>query len=165
MSKLESKLIGEIDAFYRLRDKLAKTADQYDQIILDTPPTLGLLTVNALVAATHLLIPVQSSYYSLEGTDDLLETVEKIRSHANANLSILGVLITLFDRRTVLARDSADRIRSVFGDRVFNTVVTKSVRLEEAPAYKEPIISYAPSSSGAQQYRDLAKEVLKRAER
>jgi len=165
LAKIEPKLAGEIDAFYRLRDRLKDLARGYDQVVLDTPPMLGLLTVNALVAATHVIIPIQSSYYALEGADDLLETVEKIKAHANPNLAILGVLITLYDRRTVLARDISDRIRGVFGDRVFTTVITKSVRLEESPAYKEPVLSFAPHSSGAQQYRELAKEVLRRGER
>jgi chromosome partitioning protein len=162
LAKVESKLMGEIDAFYRLRDKLRPVAGDYDQIVLDTPPMLGLLTVNALVAATHLLVPIQSSFYALEGTDDLLETVEKVKAHANPGLELLGVLVTIFDRRTVLARDIADRIRQVFGDRVFDTVITKSVRLEESPAYKEPVLTFAPSSSGARQYRELALEVIRR---
>jgi chromosome partitioning protein len=124
---------------------------------------LGLLTVNALVAASHLLIPIQSSYFALEGTDDLLETVEKVRSRANPHLEILGVLITMHDRRTSLARDIRSQIVRVFGSKVFRTVITKSVRLEESPAYKESIFSFAPDSSGAAEYYTLCEEVIERA--
>jgi len=119
--------------------------------------------VNALVTATHLLIPIQSSYFALEGTDDLLETVEKVRSRANPGLQILGVLITMHDRRTSLARDIRQQIQSVFGSKVFRTVITKSVRLEESPAYKESIFTFAPESSGAIEYYRLCEEVIERA--
>ena len=116
-------------------------------IVIDCPPTLGLLTVNALVAATHLLIPIQSSYFALEGTDDLLETIEKVRARANPDLRILGVVITMHDKRTALARDIRAQIDKVFGSKVFKTVITKSVRLEESPAYKESIFTFAPEST------------------
>ena len=132
-------------------------------MVIDCPPTLGLLTVNALVAATHLLIPIQSSYFALEGTDDLLETVDKVRVRANPALQIVGVLITMHDRRTSLARDTSSRSSSVFGPKVFNTVITKSVRLEESPAYKESIFTFAPESSGATEYYSLCEEVIDRA--
>jgi chromosome partitioning protein len=135
----------------------------HDIIVVDCPPALGLLTVNALVAATHLLIPIQSSYFALEGTDDLLETVEKVRGRANPGLEIMGVLITMHDRRTALARDIRGQIQQVFGAKVFNTVITKSVRLEESPAYKESIFTFAPESSGASEYYTLSEEVLERA--
>jgi chromosome partitioning protein len=163
LAKLEGKLVGEIDAHFRLKDRIDTVRDRYAHIIIDCPPTLGLLTVNALVAATHLLIPIQSSYFALEGTDDLLETVEKVRSRANPGLQILGVLITMHDRRTSLARDIRQQIRSVFGSKVFRTVITKSVRLEESPAYKESIFTFAPDSSGAMEYYALCEEVIERA--
>ena len=105
LAKFEGRLLGEIDAHFRLKDRLQPIKDLYDYIIIDTPPTLGLLTVNALVASTHLLVPIQSSYFALEGTDDLLETIEKIKARPNPKLNFLGVVITLYDRRTVLARD------------------------------------------------------------
>ena len=127
------------------------------------PPTLGLLTVNALVAATHLLIPIQSSYFALEGTDDLLETIEKVRTRANPNLQILGVLITMHDKRTSLARDIQLQIHKVFGAKVFKTVISKNVRLEESPAYRESIFSFAPDSTGAADYYSLCEEVMDRA--
>ena len=132
-------------------------------IVIDCPPTLGLLTVNALVAATHLLIPIQSSYFALEGTDDLLETIEKVRARPNPALRILGVVITMHDKRTALARDIRAQIQKVFGGKVFKTVITKSVRLEESPAYKESIFTFAPDSTGATEYYRLCEEVIDRA--
>jgi chromosome partitioning protein len=118
--------------------------------------------VNALVAASHLLIPIQSSYFSLEGTDDLLETVEKVKSRPNPDLQILGVVITLHDKRTVLGRDIRKQIAQVFGDKVFHTVISKNIRLEESPAYKESIFTFAPDSSGALDYYKLSEEVIGR---
>ncbi len=163
LAKVEARLVGEVDAHYRLKDRIETVRPAYDVIIVDCPPALGLLTVNALVAATHLLIPIQSSYFALEGTDDLLETIEKVRSRANPALDLLGVLITMHDKRTSLARDIRGQIQQVFGAKVFNTIITKSVRLEESPAYKESIFTFAPESSGAIEYYSLAQEVLERA--
>lgn len=162
LAKIESKLVGDFDAPFRLKDRLEPFKDRYEAIIIDTPPTLGLITVNALVAATHVLIPIQSSYFALEGTDDLLETIEKVKARPNPELHILGVLVTLHDRRTTLAREVYNQIRNVFGSQLFETVITKSVRLEEAPAYKESIFSFAPQSSGASEYAKLCEEVLNR---
>ena len=163
LAKLEARLVGEIDSHFRLKDHIAKVAESFDAIVIDCPPALGLLTVNALVAATHLLIPIQSSYFALEGTDDLLETIEKIRTRANPTLRILGVVITMHDKRTALARDIREQIDKVFGRKVFRTVITKSVRLEESPAYKESIFNFAPNSSGATEYYRLCEEVMDRA--
>lgn len=163
MAKLEASLTGEIDAHYRLKDSIEPVRKKYEFILIDTPPTLGLITVNALVAATHILVPIQSSYLSLEGTDNLLETIEKIRKVANPHLRILGVLITLHDQRTNISKDVVDRITKVFGNKVFKTVISKSVKLEESPAYKESIFTYAGGSIGAAQYRKVTEEMLKRA--
>ena len=163
LAKAETKLIGEFDGHFRLKDKLAPIKDFYHYIVIDTPPTLGVLTVNALVAGSHLIVPIQSSYYALEGTDDLLDTYEKIRARPNPELQFLGVLITLHDKRTNLSRDVRDQIRSVFGEKVFNTTISKSVRLEESPAYRQSIFSFAPNSSGAVEYYSLSEEVIHRA--
>jgi chromosome partitioning protein len=163
LAKLEAKLVGEMDAHFRLKDKLEPLRREYPQVVIDCPPTLGLLTVNALVAATHLLIPIQSSYFALEGTDDLLETIEKVRQRPNPELRILGVVITMHDRRTALGRDIRNQITKVFGDKVFRTVISKSVRLEESPAYRESIFTFAPDSSGATEYYRLCEEVMDRA--
>jgi chromosome partitioning protein len=162
LAKIEAKLLGELDSHYRLKDEVDKVHEQFDYTIIDTPPTLGIITFNALVAATHVLVPIQSSYFALEGTDDLLDTIDRIKARANPQLQILGALITLYDRRTVLSKDIREQIHQVFGDKVFKTVITKSVRLEESPAYHEPIFSFAPHSSGAYEYYKLTEEVLSR---
>ena len=162
LAKIESKLVGEIDGVFRLKDKISGAQERFDAIVIDTPPTLGMITVNALVASTHILIPIQSSFFSLEGTDDLLETIEKIKARPNPNLRVLGVVITLHDKRTVIAKDVQDQIGRVFGDKLFKTVITKSVRLEESPAHRESIFTFAPRSSGALEYYSLSEEVLAR---
>ena len=164
LAKLEARLVGEMDAHFRLKDKIDKLGGEYAHIVIDCPPALGLLTVNALVASTHLLIPIQSSYFALEGTDDLLETIEKVRQRPNPALRILGVVITIHDKRTALAGDIRQQIQKVFGGKVFKTVIAKSVRLEESPAYKESIFTFAPESSGATDYYSLCEEVIERAE-
>lgn len=162
LARSEALLQGELEAPYRLKDVLDGLDASFDFMIIDTPPTLGLLTVNALVASSHVIIPIQSSYFAMEGTDDLLDTIEKIKRRTNPHLEILGVVVTMYDKRTVLGKDILTQIRDVFGGKVFKTVITRNVRLEESPAYKESIFSFAPRSSGAFQYQKLGKEVLKR---
>ena len=163
MAKLEPSLLGEIDGHYRLKDVLESVRKKYDFIIIDTPPTLGIITLNALVAADAIIIPIQSSYLSLEGADDLLETIDKVKKIANPNLQILGILITLHDKRTNISKDVVKKIKKVFGKMVFRTIISKSVKLEESPAYRESIFTYAPYSVGAIQYIQVAKEIIKRA--
>jgi len=163
MAKLEPALLGDIDGHYRMKDALGRIKSKYEFIIIDTAPTLGLITLNSLVAADTVLIPIQSSYLCLEGTDDLLETIEKVKKVANKKLSVLGVLITLHDKRTNISKDVVERIKSVFGKKVFSTVISKSVKLEESPAYKESIFTFAPSSVGAKQYKMVVEEILERA--
>jgi chromosome partitioning protein len=162
LAKIEAKLLGELDSYFRLKDELKRIRRRYEFVIIDTPPALGIITVNALVAATHVLIPVQASYFALEGTDDLLETIDKIKMRANPRLQILGALLTLFDKRTRLSKDIRDQVSQVFGGKLFDTVISKSVRLEESPAYRESIFSFAPRSSGAFQYYKLSEEILGR---
>lgn len=162
LAKLESKLIGDLDGPYRLKDAIKDVIPKYDYVFIDTPPTLGMITVNALVASSHVLVPIQSSYFALEGTDDLLETIEKIKARPNPNLQLLGVVITMHDRRTTLARDIQEQIQQVFGDMLFATTISKSIRLEESPAYKESIFTFAPRSSGAMEYYSLSEEILAR---
>jgi chromosome partitioning protein len=162
MAKLEVHIAGELDAPYRLKDAIENLDTPFDAVIIDTPPTLGLLTVNALVAASHVLVPIQASYFALEGTDDLLETIDKIKARPNTDLQMLGVLVTMFDKRTVLARQVQEEIEEVFGNLVFETKITKSVRLEESPAHRTSIFTHAPSSSGAFEYYRLCEEVLQR---
>lgn len=162
LAKVDTKLVGEIDGHFRLKDRIEPVAEKYEFAVIDTPPALGLITVNALVAATHLLVPIQSSYFALEGTDDLLETVEKIRARPNPGLKLLGAVITLHDRRTTLARDVQKAITDVFGERVFQTTISKSIRLEESPAHRESIFTFAPQSTGAYEYYRLCEEVIER---
>ena len=164
LAKLEQVLVGQFDAPFRLKDALAPIRSNFDCIVIDTPPALGILTVNALVAATHLLVPIQAAYFSLEGTDDLLETLERIRARPNPDLQLLGVVVTMYDPRTNLARDSFNQIKAVFGDKVMKTQISRSVRMEESPAYKESILTFAPKSSGAQDFLKLSREVLERVE-
>jgi chromosome partitioning protein len=164
LAKLEQQLAGQFDAPYKLKDALSPVLKDYDFVVIDTPPALGILTVNAMVASTHLLVPIQAAYFAIEGTDDLLETYERIRARPNPALKVLGVLITLFDKRTNISRDTDEQIRSVFGSVLFKTRISKNVRLEESPAYKETIFSFAPKSPGALEYSKLALEVIKRVE-
>lgn len=165
MAKLEPALLGSIDSHYKLKDVLGQIRDKYDYIVIDTPPTLGMITLNALVASDFIIIPIQSSYLCLEGTDDLLETVEKVKKVANPNLQILGILVTLHDKRTNISKDVLARIKKVFGKQVFREVISKSVKLEESPAYKESIFTFAPNSVGAVQYNKVVKELLRRAKK
>jgi chromosome partitioning protein len=164
LARLEQQLAGQFDAPFKLKDALAPILKNYDYIVLDTPPALGILTVNALVASTHLLVPIQAAYFAIEGTDDLLETYGRIRSRPNPDLKMLGVVITLYDKRTNISRDTHEQIRATFGNALFKTRISKNVRLEESPAYKETVFSYAPKSSGAEEYKKLAQEVLQRVE-
>src|SRR5258706_543772 len=156
LAKLEQVLAGQFDAPFKLKDALTPVLKEYDYVVLDTPPSLGILTVNALVASTHLLVPIQAAYFAIEGTDDLLETYERIRARPNPGLKGLGVVITLFDRRTNISRDTHGQIRTVFGEVLFKTKISKNVRLEESPAYKETILTFAPKSPGATEYKKLA---------
>ena len=164
LARLEQQLAGQFDAPFKLKDALTPVLKDYEFIVLDTPPALGILTVNALVASTHLLVPIQAAYFAIEGTDDLLETYARIRARPNPDLKVLGVVITLFDKRTNISRDTDEQIRSVFGSVLFKTRISKNVRLEESPAYKETIFTFAPKSPGALEYRKLSLEVIQRVE-
>lgn len=164
LAKLEQQLSGQFDAPFKLKDALTPILKDFDYIVVDTPPALGILTVNALVASTHLVVPIQAAYFAIEGTDDLLETYERIRARPNPQLKVLGVVITLFDKRTNISRDTHEQIRSVFGPALFKTRISRNVRLEESPAYKETILTFAPKSPGAKEYTKLALEVIQRVE-
>lgn len=164
LARLERQLLGDLDAHYRLRDRIQHTRGQFDFVIIDTPPTLGMTTVNAMVASDWLLLPLPPAYYALEGADDLLDTLEQIRRRPNPDLALLGVAITMVDVRTRIARDAIRRIQRHFGDAVFRTLIRRNVRLEESPAYREAIFAFAPSSAGARDYRRLSKEVIARVQ-
>jgi chromosome partitioning protein len=135
----------------------------FDYVLLDCPPSLGLLTVNALVAAEEVLIPIQCEYYALEGLQQLLNTVELVRAHLNAKLQISTILLTMYDGRTRLATQVADEVRSHFGDTVLQTIIPRSVRVSEAPSYGQSVITYDPASSGAVAYAEAARELAYRA--
>ncbi len=164
LARLEQQLAGQFDAPFKLKDALTPLLKDYDYVVIDTPPALGILTVNALVASTHLLVPIQAAYFAIEGTDDLLETYARIRARPNPDLKVLGVVITLYDKRTNISRDTHEQIRATFGNALFKTRISKNVRLEESPAYKETVFTYAPKSSGAEEYKKLAQEVLQRVQ-
>ncbi|HYH91581.1 MAG TPA: AAA family ATPase [Candidatus Saccharimonadales bacterium] len=142
----------------RVRRLLASIADRYDVILIDSPPSLGLLTVNALTAADAVLIPLQCEYYALEGLTQLLATIDLVRDHLNPTLALNGVVLTMSDGRTNLSADVAAEVRQHLGTAVYDTVIPRSVRLSEAPSHGLPITTYAPTSRGAAAYRDLARE-------
>jgi chromosome partitioning protein len=146
----------------RLRGALTEVADSYDVIVLDCPPSLGLLTVNALTAAQEVLIPIQCEYYALEGLTQLLSNVERIRRSLNPSLKVEGVVLTMYDARTNLSKDVAAQVRNHFGDRTYRTVIPRSVRISEAPSYGEPIEAFDPMTRGAIAYRELGREFRRR---
>jgi chromosome partitioning protein len=149
----------------RLAQALATISGSFDYVLIDCPPSLGLLTVNALTAADSVLIPIQSEYYALEGLTQLVATIHLVRDHLNPALEIKGVVVTMYDARTNLSSDVAREVRRHLGDRVFDTVVPRSVRLSEAPSYGLPIALYRPDSRGAEAYRSLATELRTRDRR
>ncbi|MGD8360717.1 MAG: ParA family protein, partial [Gemmatimonadota bacterium] len=143
-----------------LRRALESVREEYDFVLVDCPPSLGLLTLNTLTAADSVLIPIQCEFYALEGLSQLLNTVRLVQRALNPDLEIEGVLLTMFDRRLNLSRQVADDAREYFGSKVFNTVIPRNVRLAEAPSFGEPIVMYDVLSAGAQSYLSLAKELL-----
>jgi chromosome partitioning protein len=146
----------------RLREAIAPIRSEYNFIFLDCPPALDLLTLNALVAADSVLIPIQCEYFALEGISALLDTIERVRLELNPSLMVEGVLLTMFDDRTTLMRQVAEDLRQFFNDEVFETVIPRNVRLAEAPSYGRPILQYDVTSKGAQCYLQLARELLAR---
>ncbi|APZ44769.1 ParA family protein [Acidihalobacter ferrooxydans] len=160
----EVRLIQTEGREYRLRDILTTLEGRYDYILIDCPPSLNMLTVNALVAAQGVLIPVQCEYYALEGLTALMQTIERIKEGANPGLEIEGLLRTMFDPRNNLANDVSQQLMEHFGDRVYRTIIPRNVRLAEAPSYGMPVMYYERSSSGALAYLALAGELLRRDE-
>ncbi|MDO5098266.1 MAG: ParA family protein [Corynebacterium sp.] len=164
LSAAEIQLVNEVGREQTLARALRPVMKDYDFIILDCQPSLGLLTVNALACSHGVLIPMECEYFSLRGLALLTDTVEKVRDRLNFNLEIVGILVTMFDRRTSHAREVMSRVVEVFNELVFDTVITRTVRFPETSVAGEPIIMWAPSSPGAQQYRQLAREVLERTD-
>jgi chromosome partitioning protein len=157
---VEVELVDQRDREMRIKDTIAAVKDRYDYIIIDCPPSLGLLTLNALTAADSVLIPVQCEYYALEGLSKLLNTVNIVKKHFNRQLDIEGVLLTMYDSHLRLSKQIVDEVQKYFGSKVFKTIIARNVRLSEAPSFGKPIILYDAVSTGAQNYMKLAKEIL-----
>lgn len=158
----EVELVSEMARENRLKDAVGGMRGKYDYIFIDCPPSLGLLTVNALVAADKLLIPIQCEFYALEGVTKLLDSMKRVKTRLNPTLDIFGVLLTMYDGRTTLSRQVVDEVRRYFGKTVFETLVPRTVKLSEAPSFGQPITQYDPTGKGSQSYNDLAKEVINR---
>ncbi len=155
----EVELVASTSREFRLREALQRVLDWYDLTVIDCPPSLGLLTINALVAADEVIIPIQCEYYALEGLSQLLESIRLIQRQLNPSLKVGGVLLTMHDARTNLAVQVADEVRRHFPREVFATVIPRSIRLAEAPSFGQPVVTYDPTSKGAEAYRSLAEEV------
>ena len=158
----EVELVAEMARENRLRDSVGSLRGKYDYVFIDCPPSLGLLTVNALVAADKLLIPIQCEFYALEGVTKLLDSMKRVKTRLNPSLDIFGVLLTMYDGRTTLSKQVVEEVRNYFGKLVFDTLIPRTVKLSEAPSFGQPITQYDPSGKGAQSYVDLAKEVINR---
>ena len=158
----EVELVSEMARENRLRDAVGRLRGKYDYIFIDCPPSLGLLTVNALVGSDKLIIPIQTEFYALEGVTKLLESMKRVKSRLNPSLDIFGILLTMYDGRTTLSRQVAEEVRKYFGNQVFETIIPRTVKLSEAPSYGMPITQYDPSGKGAASYRNLAEEVVSR---
>ena len=158
----EVELVSAISRETRLKKALDAVRDAYDYILIDCPPSLGLLTLNALAAADAVLLPIQCEYYALEGVAQLMNTITLVRDNLNPDLAVEGVVLTMYDGRTKLAQDVVSEVQKNFGDIVYKTLIPRNVRLSEAPSYGQPVIYYDKHSKGAKVYQELAKEVLKR---
>ena len=158
----EIELVEHPEREFMLRQAIASLTRQFDFILLDCPPSLGLLTVNSLVAADTVLVPIQTEYYALEGLGHLLHTISLIHEHLNPKLAIEGILLTMYDARTNLSGQVADEVAEHFGELVFETIIPRNVKLSEAPSFGQPIVTYDKASRGAKSYQDFAREFLKR---
>jgi chromosome partitioning protein len=163
LSGAEVELVGVMARETRLKHAIARVRDQYDYILIDSPPSLGLLTVNALTASDSVLIPLQCEYLALEGLTQLIGAIRLVQDHLNPGLRIEGVLLTMYDSRLNLSQQVADEARKFFAERLYRTVIPRNVRLSEAPSFGKPIVLYDPHSTGAESYRELAREVLEHA--
>jgi len=161
LSGVEFELASRRDREYTLQEQLSSVSDSYDICVIDCSPSLSLLTLNALVASTDVIIPVQTHYYALEGLRQLFETIAIVKERFNSRLNILGVLLTFVESRTTLSKQVERQMREFFGDFVFKTVIHRAVRLAEAPSSGESVLTYAPESKGAAEYKALAEEIIK----
>ena len=160
LSGAEIELASQIGREQRLADALEPVADRYDYVLVDCPPALGILTINAFTACDSILIPVQSEYYALEGLSQLMKTIQLVKKHYNADLHVEGVLLTMLDARTNLGNEVVTEVQKFFKDRVYTTIIPRNVRLSEAPSHGQAVIDYDRTSRGAVEYMALAKEVL-----
>jgi chromosome partitioning protein len=158
----EIELVSAFSRETKLKTILESVRGDFDYVIIDCPPSLGLLTINALTAADGLLIPIQCEYYALEGLSKLLDSVRLVKTHLNPNLEVFGVVMTMYDSRTRLAQQVVNEVRDFFGDKVFKTLIPRTVRLSEAPSFGKPVTLYDPAGKGAEAYQNLAKEVIER---
>lgn len=165
LAAAEVELVSQLAREHKLKTALAEVEEHYDFILIDNPPSLGLLTVNGLVAADSVLIPVQAEYYALEGLGQLLSTIKRVRSSLNPNLELLGVLVTMYDKRTILSKQVEGELKKHFGNRVFESIIPRSIRLAEAPSHGKAIVDYDQFSRGSFAYKNLAKEVIERTKR
>lgn len=156
----EAELVGMMARDQRLKRALDKVQDEYDYILIDCPPSLGNLTLNALAAANSVIVPIQCEYYALEGLSQLLKTIQLVQRYSNPNLDIEGVVLTMYDNRTNLSSQVTDEVKRHFGDKVYKTIIPRNIRLSEAPSYGMPISLYDERSKGAETYIELAKEVI-----
>ena len=147
---------------FLLKEKLQSIKDDYDFILMDCPPSLGLMTLNTLVASEFVLIPIQAEFYALEGLSQLVKTIKSVTRRLNPSLDILGILLTMFDGRTNLSIQVAEEVKRYFGTKLFKTVIPRSIKLSEAPGFGESVLTYAPKSKGAEAYKKLCREVIKR---
>ncbi|HBT19800.1 MAG TPA: sporulation initiation inhibitor Soj [Peptococcaceae bacterium] len=156
----EIELVSAISRELKLKKALTPIKDKFDFILIDCPPSLGLLTLNALTAADRILIPIQCEYYALEGLGQLMNTIKLIKKHLNPDLELEGVVLTMFDARTNLSIQVVDEVKQYFKNKVFKTIIPRNVRLSEAPSHGEPVVTYDPKSRGAEVYKELAGEIL-----
>ena len=161
----EVELVSAMSRETILKRAVDTISDNYDYIMIDCPPSLGLLTLNALAASSDVIVPIQGEYYALEGLTQLIDTINLVRKHLNPTIGIFGVVITMFDGRTQLTKQVTEEVRKYFGEKVFNTYIPRNIRLAEAPSYGKTIAEYDPKSRGGQSYNELALEVIKRAKK
>ena len=160
LSVLEQELVNIEDREFQLRERIQEIKDNYDYIFIDCPPSLGLLTLNALCTAKHLIVPLQTEYYALEGLTQLMKTFDLIKMNFNKDIKLQGILLTMYDRRNKLCEMVAADVRNHFGKKVFNTIIPRNVRVSEAPSYGQPVLMYDISCPGSQAYAALAGEII-----
>ena len=160
LSVLEQELVNIKDREFQLRNRINEIDDKYDYIFIDCPPSLGLLTLNALCAAKNLIVPLQTEYYALEGLTQLMRTLDLVRENFNKDITLQGILLTMFDKRNKICEMVSDDVKNHFGKKVFNTIIPRNVRVSEAPSYGQPVLMYDISCPGSQAYASLAGEII-----